>query len=266
MEEVNPFDATWDKDTLVSFSTGFSSTPKDQVNADQAEVGRAIQAKMDGKTVLDSMENKHKVKSLASLRSGPKVKGERLVIDSLKLFNHLIIISECEVKIQEALRFELTPTLMSQFAKNQKLRKPDKATLSRFLKACVEPVEKKTCTSLVVDGGWLLHNVKWGANLTWKDVAERYLRFVKSMGIHHLWITVFFDGYGSSTKDHDHLRQTKNAGCDSKIRLDLKVIIAREKFRDNKNNKTQLILLLAETFTKNGIRVYSNAPMMPTPP
>ena len=37
LEEVNPFDATRDRKTLVSFSTGFSSTPEDPVNADQAE-------------------------------------------------------------------------------------------------------------------------------------------------------------------------------------------------------------------------------------
>ena len=256
LEEVNPFDATRDKKTLVSFSTGFSSTPEDQVNADQAEeVGRAIQAKMDGKTVVDAMVTKHKVKSLASLRSGPKVNGEKLVIDSLKLFNRLIVISEREVKTKEVLRFELTPKPMSLFDKNQKLRKPDKAALARSLKACVAPVEQPPCTSLVVDGGWLLHNVKWEANLTWKDVAESYLRFVKSMGSHRLRITVVFDGYGSSTKDHDHLRRTKNACCDIQIRLDLKIIIAREKFLDNKNNKAQLVLLLAETFSRNGISV-----------
>ena len=84
LEEVNPFDSIQDRKTLVSFLTGFSSTPGDSVNADQAEeVGRAIQAKMDGKTVLDTMETKHKVKSLASLRSSPKINGEKLITDSL---------------------------------------------------------------------------------------------------------------------------------------------------------------------------------------
>ena len=68
----------------------------------------------------------------------------------------------------------------------------------------MEPVEQPPCTSLVIDGGWLLHNVRWEANHTWKDIAESYHRFVKSMG--SLRITVGFDGYGSSTKDHDHLR------------------------------------------------------------
>lgn len=50
LEEVNPFDFIWDrKSSLVFFSMGFSSTLRDSVSADQAEdVGRAIQAKMDG--------------------------------------------------------------------------------------------------------------------------------------------------------------------------------------------------------------------------
>uniref|UniRef100_UPI00358E3900 uncharacterized protein n=1 Tax=Myxine glutinosa TaxID=7769 RepID=UPI00358E3900 len=256
LEEVNPFDATRDSKTLVSFSTGFSSTPEDPVNADQAEeVGRAMQAKIDGKTFLDTMETKHKVKSLESFRSGPKVNGKKLVIDSLKLFNRLIIISEREVKTKQARRFELTPTPMSLFDKDQKLRKPDKAALARVLKAFVEPVKQHPCTSLVIDGGWLLHNVRWEAKLTWKDIAESYLQFVKSMGSHCLRITVVFDGYGSSTKDHDHLRRTKNACCDILIRPDIKSLVPREKFLDNKSNKTQLIRLLAETFGRNGISV-----------
>ena len=64
-----------------------------------------------------------------------------------------------------------------------------------------------------------------------------------------------FDGYGSSTKDHDHLRRTKNVCCDIQIRPDLKNIVPRERFLDNKNNKAQLILLLAETFQRARISV-----------
>ena len=89
----------------ISFSTGFSRIPEDPVNADQAEkVGRVLQTKMNGQTVLDLMETKHKVKSLEILRSGHKVNGKKLVIDSLKLFNRLIIIIEQEVKTKEGLR------------------------------------------------------------------------------------------------------------------------------------------------------------------
>ena len=97
---------------------------------------------MDGKTLLDPMITKYKVKSLASLRSEPKVNGEELqIIDSLKLFNRLIVISEREVKTKEVLRFELTLTPLSLFDKNRKLRKPDKSALGRSLKSYVSPVE-----------------------------------------------------------------------------------------------------------------------------
>ena len=103
------------------------------------------------------MEVRHKVTSLESLRSAPKVNGIKLVIDSLKLFNRLIIISEHEVKTKEALRFE-DSTPMSLFDKDQKLRKPDKAALARLLKAFVEPVEQTSCTvsSFMVGGSYTM--------------------------------------------------------------------------------------------------------------
>lgn len=107
----------------------------------------------------------------------------------------------------------------------------------------------------MVDGGWLLHSFKWEANLTWKDITESYLRFVMSMGSQNLRITVVFDGYSSSTKDHDHLRRTKNACCDIQICSDLKNIVPWVKFLDNMHNKSQLILLLAETFQISRISV-----------
>lgn len=75
------------------------------------------------------------------------------------------------------------------------------------------------------------------------------------IGNQRLRIAVVFDGYGSSTKDHDHLRRTKNSCCNILIRPDIKNIVPREKFLDNNSNKAQLIRLLAETFCRNGISV-----------
>ena len=142
---------------------------------------------------------------------------------------------------------------MSLFDKKQKMRKPDKATLAKFLRAFVEPVEQPPCLSLVIDGTWLLHNVKWEANLTWRDIVENYLQFVKAMGSQHVRIIVVSDGYINSTKDHEHIRRTKHVCCDIQIRPDIKSIIPREKFLDNKSNKARLIRLLAET----GFRIFS---------
>ena len=58
-EENNPFDR--DKKLLVSFSTGFTSTANDAVNAERAaEVGREMQIKLDGQSVTSTMEVKFK--------------------------------------------------------------------------------------------------------------------------------------------------------------------------------------------------------------
>ncbi|KAM6992309.1 uncharacterized protein LKV04_008361 [Tautogolabrus adspersus] len=60
-EENNPFDQDRDKQLLVSFSTGFTSTAGDTVNAETAaEVGRVMQIKLDGQSVTSTMEVKFK--------------------------------------------------------------------------------------------------------------------------------------------------------------------------------------------------------------
>ena len=92
-EENNPFDR--DKKLLVSFSTGFTSTANDAVNAERAaEVGREMQIKLDGQSVTSTMEVKFKVQALSSLRKIPKVNEKKIHLDSLKLFNRLIIFAQ----------------------------------------------------------------------------------------------------------------------------------------------------------------------------
>ena len=57
LEETNPFDLDHDKQLLVSFSTGFTSTTDDAVNAERAtEVGRNMQINLDGKSVTSIMQ------------------------------------------------------------------------------------------------------------------------------------------------------------------------------------------------------------------
>ena len=58
----------------MSFSTGFTSTGGDSVNAERAaEVGIEMQIKLDGQSVTSSLDAKSKVKALTSLRKIPTV-------------------------------------------------------------------------------------------------------------------------------------------------------------------------------------------------
>ena len=88
-----PFDNNRDKELLMSFSTGFSSTGGDSVNAERAaEVGMEMQIKLDGQSVTSSMDVKSKVKALSSLRKIPMVNEKKIHLDSVKLFNRLTIL------------------------------------------------------------------------------------------------------------------------------------------------------------------------------
>ena len=90
----NPFDHDRDNKLLVSFSTGFTSKAGDAVNAERAvEVGREMQIKLHGQSVTSTMELKFKVQALSSLRKLPKLNEKKIHLNSLKLFNRLIIIA-----------------------------------------------------------------------------------------------------------------------------------------------------------------------------
>lgn len=258
-EENNPFDCDRDKQLIVSFSTGFTSTVDDAVNAERAvEVGRQMQMKLDGQSVTATMEVKFKVQALSSLRNIPKINDKRIHLNSVKLFNRLIIFAQRDMALENSLEYELTPFPLSLFSnRDQKMNQANKAGFSKTsLKKLTQPLNlsSQTCSSLVVDGGWLLFMTKWEQGQTWQDIADGYLNYIQHLGS-HFNITVVFDGYSSSPKDHDHIRRTKNACCDIQIRPDMKHLTPRAKFLDNTHNKKELINLLYSTFKKHQIKV-----------
>lgn len=131
-EENNPFDHNRDRQLLVSFSTGFTSTANDAVNAERAaEVGREMQKKLDGKSVTSTMEVKFKVQALSSLRKIPKVNEKKIHPNSLRFFNRLIILAQRDMT---SLEYELTPLPLSLFSnKDQKMNKANKALFSKTI-------------------------------------------------------------------------------------------------------------------------------------
>ena len=64
----------------------------DGVNAERAAaVGRDMQKKLDGQSVTTTMEVKFKLHALSSLKKIPKVNEKKILLDSLKFFNRLIL-------------------------------------------------------------------------------------------------------------------------------------------------------------------------------
>jgi len=154
--------------------------------------------------------------------------------------------------VETSLKYELTPVPLSLFSnRDQKMNKPNKAGFSKTsLKELTVPLEltNQPCSTLVVDGGWLLYVVKWEPGQTWQEIANSYLSYVQCLGRNSQKIIVVFDGYSRSPKDHDHIRRTKKSCCNLQIQPDMIHRTPRAKFLDNTHNKSKLIHLLSSTF------------------
>ena len=86
----------------------------------------------------------------------------------------------------------------------------------------------------VVDGGWLLHQMKWIRGATIKTIVTAYVKYVR---VHFKDSTVVFDGYGeeASLKDHEHLRRMagKKVSQDLQVTPELTISCDREVFLAN---------------------------------
>ena len=68
-------------------------------------------------------------------------------------------------------------------------------------------------------------------------------------------MTVVFDGYMSSPKDHDHKRRAKYHSSNISLNQQTPCTISRARFLANGHNKTQMIQLLSHFFQTSGIEV-----------
>ena len=85
-----------------------------------------------------------------------------------------------------------------------------KATLGRHFKSKTTAMNRPSSMPLIVDGGWLLHQCNFESGESFENISLKIVRFTANLGTAGKKITVVFDGYGSSPKDHDHGRRSKS--------------------------------------------------------
>ena len=134
------------------------------------------------------------------------------------------------------------------------MRKGKKSSLYDVL-----PVEDNATLDLtqstnVVDGGFLLHRMKWKESSSISSICHQYIAFVqKHYGEN---CTVVFDGYNdvNSTKRAEQKRRglTKTS-VDINFNESTTITVRQEHFLANERNKTRLIHLLTEKMTAAGI-------------
>ena len=112
------------------------------------------------------------------------------------------------------------------------------------------------CTAGVIDGGYLLHAVKWQSQSSYADIAQQYVRFIRS----HFGdsAAIVFDGYcnGPSIKDHEHQRRSVAAGPTVAFAGDLTAYRNQAAFLANNANKQQFVGYLMTQLETAGYSVH----------
>ena len=109
---------------------------------------------------------------------------------------------------------------------------------------------------LVIDGGWLLHQLSWSDNETFGSIADSYIQLAKRRA-HGCQILVVFDGYNNSTKDHEHRRRSKGSSCPPiGIMCHKSCPVTKTKFMSNNKNKESFISFLAAKINNDGFETF----------
>ena len=183
--QYEPFNPNQPK--LCSLSSGLTAADDDGVNCDQTEqVGARIHKQLDRVSVIDaSIKRSDQVQSLDHLHPGIQVDKKKVHINPTLLFSRLIAIVQREEDMAPFFNYELTTILF----KDNALRKTDKAQLARGLKNAVQPSALSLRAKYVLDGGALIHKVKWAKKKTYQDIVKQYVSYVRATVTLFLMVT-----------------------------------------------------------------------------
>ena len=247
-----PFDLATPK--IRSLTTGLTARNDDDINCDRAEeVGVEIQKILDNCCfTAASIKRKDHIRTLQNLQSGIMVGKKTVHIDPGILFMMCTAISHREGEDSvPSFRYEITAIPTAVF-KDSFTRKPSKADLANELQRELSNVAGLTPQSdvYVVDGGWLLHRIRWKENNSYRDVFDQYSSYLSmKYGI----CCMVFDGYeGRSIKDIEHKRRTGRMSAEVTTIETAVTHKDQHAFFSNSKHKSGFIACLAARLRKDG--------------
>jgi len=247
-----------DNSRLISLESGVATSSSDKVNCDIAQsLGYVSQQRWDSNSFGTAKIPKgDKIQTMTVLTRKSSDPNVRVTIDPHTLFHRLILVAERQQSIRTCFGYELTPYPMALF-KDSVMRKADKPALLRdtLKDLCTETLPSKV--QFVVDGGYLLHKVRWCPPANMSTIQSAYVSYLHKFGSAPF---VVFDGYEScaSIKDHEHQRRSglvTSVAPARNLTDDSTQIGAQEPFLANVCNKKALINLLKGCFARTDIKV-----------
>ena len=260
--ELNKFSPFPDDESLHNIITGVHAHESVNVH-DMFTIGTDIVEKMDGQSIFSySYHRAMKVKPLGSVKA-IKI-AEDHTIDPALFFQRFLLVSQTgELQLEDVMTYELCPFPMSLFEMKNVMRQPDKPQLAEAIRnqatnECDNIINQIVPLSdhYVLDGGSLLHRLKWVEGSSYSTIANEYAAFPIK---HYGKATVVFDSYGNKADRKDcahHHRYSKNVNAKKvNITLEAKFVGKKEDFLSNKENKQALIWLIMNIMQQRGCTV-----------
>ena len=164
----------------ADFVTIIAKLENDIVNVhDLFTIGNDVVKNMDSHFIFSySHKTSLNVKTLAS-SSAINVADDR-TIDPALLFQRFLVVSQTgDLQIGEVMNYELSPYLMSLFEAESIFRQADKLQLAEVIRNYTSPKSDNAVTQrvprtdhYVLDGGSLLHYLKWMEGCTYSSTAD----------------------------------------------------------------------------------------------
>ena len=107
---------------------------------------------------------------------GVKIDNENVYVDPMILFSRLLVIVEREDNMLKYFKYELTPEPTSLFD-NGAIRKATKSS-TKFITQDVEEILLTGLPKFVLDGGALLHKVKWFPGSDIQNILNQYSKYI----------------------------------------------------------------------------------------
>ena len=139
------------------------------------------------------------------------------------------------------------------------MRKPDKPALRKIIMPDEKSIQKAALPDIkgfVLDGGALLHRVRWNRGKTFYEVAQAYYKYIdKNYEADRL--VIVFDGYDKELiKSHEHMRRNLiPESCDVIISAETKVPFTQDRLLSNTENKSSFIKFLSSKLQEWNVNV-----------
>lgn len=232
---------------LMSLSTGLVADST--VDCHKAvEKGLQSMSKMVGVDAESyKFSKKNCVKTLASIKPVCVIDNEPITVNTSLLFQRIVaaMINNKNL-VKTALLHELAPFPMSLFNDKGLMRESNKSELYKSLQFTTfvkpDPAEHE----FVIDGGYLLHKVRWRKNVSCQQIFEDYASF-----IHNHYSTnaaIVFDGYNPENfgvKSYERYRRVREK-TSQELKFTESMIVPRNKelFLSNIKNKARFVMYL----------------------